>query len=84
MQFSFGILLKKIMNGSSKIVAIAANVLIMKGVLLCCHLMQEVGNKTQTKDSIRICRAEQEAAKESREGRIRHGQEQKEALDISA
>lgn len=54
--------------------------------------MQEMGIKTGTSshewarivDRIQISQAEQEAAKESKEGRIRLRQEQNDALDILA
>ena len=38
----------------------------------------------RTTDSLRVRKAEREAAKESKEGRIRHRQEQQDALDIIA
>ena len=82
------------MNGSSNTVEIAANVaacIFNEGCFSLLALLQELGISKGPSfhewartvvDHIRISRAEQEAAKESKEGRVRRRQEQKDALDI--
>lgn len=83
----------KIVNGSSNIVEIAANVsacTFNEGSFALLSFLQEMGIKTgtsshewaQTIDSDRINRAELEAEKVTKEARIQRRQEQKDALDI--
>lgn len=85
----------KILPAGSKIVQIAASIaactfnegisallLIMQGMEL--KLGPNSHEYARKMDEDRVCAAEKKSASETREARVRHRQEQKEALDIAA
>ncbi|XP_025261971.1 uncharacterized protein LOC105256709 [Camponotus floridanus] len=83
----------KHLSGTSVIVEIAAYVaacVFNEGSFALLTFMQDMGISSgpsahdwaRSTDSMRISRAEQEAEKQTKEGRIRRRQEQKDALDI--